>query len=329
MMRVGLVHNPRARRNRVDPGLAGHLERLAPDGVIRVAPPDLEALDRAMAQLRDAGVELICVNGGDGTLHRCVGAAVAAWGPELPAFLPLCGGTMNTVARGAGVRGRPRRLLAALTDALATGRPLATQTRWLLQLTTHEGPRYGFLFGNGLIANYLELYYAGDRPGPVRAAWVLARLVASALVRGPYAQAATRRFVGAAHLDEQRSWQTHGWLAIGGGTVPGVGLGFEPFRGALEEPGALHLVGVGCPPLGFVPELARIQLARPLAHPANREAHCQAVRIESPEPFGFMLDGDLYEADGRLDVRVHARVRFVLPLAAPAPISEPCMAADP
>ena len=67
---------------------------------------------------------------------------------------------MNVVATSLHIRERPRTFLAAITDGLRTGRPLDTLRRRCLRIDD----TLGFLFGNGLPANFLGEYY-GDQDG--------------------------------------------------------------------------------------------------------------------------------------------------------------------
>ena len=93
---------------------------------------------------------------------------------------------MNVVASSLGIGGRPEGIVAELAATVRAGRPLPTIERRCLKV----GDTYGFVFGNGLMANFLEEYYSGeDGYGPGRALWLLARTFSSALVDGRLRQA--------------------------------------------------------------------------------------------------------------------------------------------
>ena len=65
---------------------------------------------------------------------------------------------MNTVARGLGIRGKASDILDFVVSRHAAG-PLPTTRRWLLGV---DHQHYGFLFGVGLFARFLEVYYEGS-----------------------------------------------------------------------------------------------------------------------------------------------------------------------
>ena len=109
---IGIVSNPLSRRNRRHPELARRLrEVLGDDGeVVEASTP--EELERAVERLRAAGVDVLGLAGGDGTGQVVLTAcARAAPGAPLPRLLLLRAGTMNTVAHGHGIRGRPEHIL--------------------------------------------------------------------------------------------------------------------------------------------------------------------------------------------------------------------------
>lgn len=308
--RVLVVTNPKSRQNRRDPRLTRDLaEILGPMGRV-VAPESPAALREALVAARAEGVEVVAVNGGDGSAHVVLTQLVAVFGPALPAVALLRGGTMNTVASGLGVRGATRAILRRIVARLQAGAPLPTVTRSLLRVGD-EAPQYGFLFGNGLIANFLEVYYEGSEPSPSKALWILGRGILSAFVNGP----AIRRLMRPIHLD----WEVDGrrsprrdHLAIGAGTVDDVGFRFRPFFLAPTHPGRLHLLAIACTPLRFVWELPRIWTARPPTSPDIHSALPTAFVLRADRPIAYMIDGDFHSGGAELKVEVGPEVRMVV-----------------
>ena len=122
---IGIVNNPRSRRNRRRPRIGRRLRaQLGDDGdVLDAATP--EELARALETFRGAGVDVLGVNGGDGTAHFVLSAFARAYdGAPLPRVLLLPGGAMNTVARAHGIRGSPERTLWDIVTRRRAGMPL-------------------------------------------------------------------------------------------------------------------------------------------------------------------------------------------------------------
>ncbi len=316
---IGILHNPRAARNRRHPATGARLARLLGDqGLLRDAETP-EALAAALAEFRAAGVDTLAVNGGDGTCHLAVGAAVAAWdGAPLPALLPLRGGTMNTLAANHGLTGDPEALLSAELGRRREGRPPRLVERDLLRVEADGGaPRYGFLFGTGGAVTFLERFYAGRAPSPLQAWWLVARSAASALVGGALGQALTRREALRVASDGDE-WADQAYLTLLAGTVPSLGLGFQALARCDEQPGFFHAVGVH----GALPQvvrlLPRVHRGAAWRRRAALDVVARVLTVEG-EAVRYLVDGDLYPAARslRLSTGPALRVVGVAPRRAP------------
>ncbi len=307
------MNNPRSRRNRLRPAIARRLrEQLGDDGeVLDASTP--EELDRAVERFRAARVDVLGVNGGDGTGHYVFTAFARAYGEEaLPPLLLLRGGAMNTVAHGHGIRGRADRILRDVLARRRDGFPLRTAARDLLRMSADgAAPRYGFIFGTGAIVAFLEAYYRTGRPSPATAALLVARAIGSAVVGGPFAKAITRRERLRVATDGGE-WPDASYLALGAASTPDIGFGFLAFHRCGEQPGFFHAVGV----TGTAGQLARAMLRLRRGAPWRRRlAQDEVARelvVEGDAP-RYTIDGDLYSAERTIRVETGPAIEIVLP----------------
>lgn len=301
-MKVAVFASPKSGTNRRRPGRLRALEDTArAHGAEIFATSTLSGLDAAMASLGDSPPDVLAINGGDGTVHRVLTAALQVFDP-LPTLALLPGGTMDIAARSTGWLGRGHQGLERLMQG-----GLQTTERSLL---VADGQWAGFLFGNGLIARFLEVYEEVEDPTAVRAAQILARGAASAAVNGPFVRRLTRRWEGEVELDGDRL-ENRDWLAIAAGTVEQIGLGFRPFRDA--GPGRMHAVALGSSVGSFARELPRVYRGRPLKQPGNVERTASRLVLRSEEPATFMLDGDFHRGGQELVVELGPTVRLLVP----------------
>ncbi len=282
-----------------------------------LGPADRLYLTRSAAELdaiadrcAEDDVPVIALSGGDGTNHVTITRIAQAYGSRpLPRFALLGGGTMNIVAWSIGVSGQPERLLAQWLAADADA--LALVRRTVMRVDGGDQPQYGFLFGNGVIARFLEVYYRRSNPTPAHAALDLGRGVLSTLVGGPFSRALLRRWSGALTVDGAR-WAGDDFLAVAAGTVEQMGLGFAPFAGVGERPDALRVHAVGSGMFGLARELPRVYLGRDLVASGNRSSFAGALTLESNESGStFMIDGDFHRAGPTLTLRPSTPVRFL------------------
>lgn len=319
MAGIGIVNNLRSLRNRRRPETPARLRRLL-DGhgeVVDASTPDELAL--AVERFRRAGIDVLGVNGGDGTGHRVLTAIVSAWGPRpLPALLLLRGGAMNIVARAHGMRGAPEAVLRRhLVRALA-GLPPRTVERDLLRVEADGGrPLQGFLFGTGCTVAFLEAYERSPRPSPARAAWLLARAVGSAMVGGRLARALARR-EPLRVLADGDEWPDPAFLAVVAGAVPEMGFGFRPFSRCDEQPGFFHAVGLTGSAARVAATLPAVRLGRPWRRRVAIDAVARELLLDPAGPLGFTVDGDLYRAERAVRISSGPTVAVIVDEGHPA-----------
>lgn len=307
---IGVITNPRSRRNRANPKLAGRLAYVLGDKGAVESPADLGALDEVAGRFRQRDIDVLCVNGGDGTLHKALTALAKAYGEHpLPKVALLRGGTMNTIAAGLGVKGSAPQVLGWVAGAYHEDRPMPLKRRWLMCV---DGDQYGFLFGTGVIARFLEAYYESEDPSPWSAAWLLARAVASAVVGGPLIRRLTEPLTARVETDGE-GWLDGPYMTVAAGTADDIGLGFRPFFRAPSHPGYMHAVAASPRPMDVVRELPGIYLARPRDPSRMPELVCQRLELRADKPISYMIDGDFHRAGQVLTVAMGPPVDFIIP----------------
>ena len=271
-----------------------------------LATPTLGALEDAAKQVAHAAPPVVAVWGGDGTIGGTLSALYRAYGDrKLPDLCFLPGGTMNCIARCLGARGTPGSMLARLVNALVTGRQMHRVERTPLRV----GHRYGFLFGYGLIPNFLSFYDAGAHQGPLRALQVFAMTVPGLLrPRGghdPFFDPFMARIT-----IQGETWEGS-WTSISAGGVPCLPLGFRAYTRAHETAGQFHFVAHDLRAWGAAYELVTIKLG--LGMQRVKQGVTDRVLVETERKMAFNLDGDNHEELDRFELMAGARVGALLP----------------
>ena len=140
---IGVVLNPRSRRNLRDPRAADRLaRRLGDAGVVRQAN-SIDELYRIAEDFRRNDIDVLAISGGDGTNHVTLTGFIDVYGgATMPQVALLRGGTMNTVANSVGVcRGRPEGLLGRLIRGYAerASEPLENVERHVIRIAPRSG----------------------------------------------------------------------------------------------------------------------------------------------------------------------------------------------
>ncbi len=309
-MSILVFVNPSSRANRKDPERFHRFVAILGDAGRVVAPSSPDALATEAHNVAEERPSVIGVHGGDGTLHWTLTALLRAYRDRpLPPLALLPGGTMNVVASSLDIESKPEKML----EQLAVDERAGTAPELVKRHCLKVQDEYGFVFGTGLIANFLEEYYAKGEYGAGRALWVLARSVSSEVVGGAYSRHIFRRFQGRVLVDGQRlPWNA--LLGLGAATVPEVGLGFRMIHRAGDHPHRFGVLAMHSSPLALTLDLAAVRQGRGIS---PRRAWSEVATHIVIEPDGpetlYTVDGDLYRARGNLTIELGPELSFVRP----------------
>ncbi len=305
--RIGIISNPRSRRNRQ--GNPVHRRAGATADMLVLEPDTKDELSAALATFKARGVALIVVDGGDGTVRDVLSAAPAVFGSTLPPIAVIPSGKTNALALDLGI---PWDWSAvAAQAALSAGR---TTTRSPIELTGADGITHrGFLFGASAFTRATDLAQRTHDIGAFGGAAV-GLSVAGALLQTMFAgtnnawRAGER--IGITELDDGNTAE-HDLYLLFGSTLRRMPIGMRP----LGTPGdALNILAIEAPPRLLPLAVPAILAGREggwLARAGYHHRHdVKPTRLTLPG--GFVLDGERYSG-GSYDVRAGAPVTFVTP----------------
>ena len=306
---IGVVTNPRS-GGQHDARVLAFV--LGEEGEV-VAPGDLDALTAHARRFRERGIGTLCIDGGDGTIHRALTAMVRVYGEaDLPPVAILRSGTMNNVAASTGQRLSSAEMLRVVVEARAAGRSLPTTARRLMSLDSADGgPSYGFLVGAGLVARFLELYDEHRSPSVVLAGTLFARAVTAALFGGRLSRDLDRPFEGTVTFDDRPLSGTR-FTAVAVSTIEQLGFGFRVFHELTKAPDRLQLVAITGSLGSLAFELPRLYAGSGVRAAGNTSATGSTVTLGSAAPFPYVIDGDPYVASsGTLRISLGPSVTFL------------------
>lgn len=313
-MHIGVLTNRRAGRvsaaaRRVQRVLAAH------PGVLHLETHSSEEVDQALARCAGEGVDLLVVNGGDGTLQRTLTRILAhpdrGWRPLLA---PLRGGRTNTSALSLGAHRDPGRGLATILESARNG---------TLAERVHERPvmradlgsagvQYGMFFGAGMLYEAIHLTHAnfpeGRAQGHLGASLTTIALVARAIL-GRYGGVLSPAKVQVAI--EGVAVQPQEFLMVMATTLDRLFLRMCPFWG--DEDGPLRFSTIAAQPRGLR-NILRVLRGRPPARPDEGYISHNLEGVSLRLDGGLTVDGELFAPEAGRSVWLDApdRVRFVV-----------------
>jgi hypothetical protein len=295
--RLGVVSNPNSGGNRNGLAAVYRMLRNQADAFHReaVTVPDTAA---ALDEFRHNGVNLVAINGGDGTIQTVL-TALFDRKPyeEIPLLAILRAGTDSIIARDVGIRGSRDRGLRKLINWArkpdGSGAPVRRSVI-RLQTSSRQDSLYGMIFGAAVIYQAIlfcrrNIHTMGVT-GALAPSLTLARFLLGVIRRNPQ-YAATAPL--AIELDRAAPIRND-FLMVLVSTVNRFFLGLRPFWGT--ETGALQFTAVADRArylMRVLPSMARGQRCR-LRTPDNGYFSHNADEVRLKLNSGFMLDGELH-----------------------------------
>jgi len=316
-VRIGLLNNLRAGRSNPEVRKILHLLRDYPE-VAHIETTSVRAVPEALAGLARQDVELLVVNGGDGTLQYTLTQMLTTDDfPSIPMVAPLRGGRTNMTAMDIGAHRDPVKGLQALLEDAKAGRiEDRLVDRPLLRVETLLDRRihYGFFFGAGMIHRAIDLTHSifpsGKSQGSLGAGVVTAGLILRAIAK--------RR--DGILIPDKAQIMLDGELIEGGeftliiaSSLQRLFLRINPFWGREKAPVRFTALASGCKSIATAaPGILRGK-PRPFVGPAagytSRNVEVAELRLDA----GFTVDGETIQPRSGEIVRISGdrRIRFV------------------
>jgi diacylglycerol kinase family enzyme len=306
--RVGIISNSRSHRNRVRGAEAAVVPADTPNLLYR-GPRTLPALAHALREFRDAGVELLIVDGGDGTVRDVLTCAHSIFEGAMPRLAVVPSGKTNALALDLGIP--PEWTVQDALHASASGTVRTRASVEILRGDAKEPELCGFLFGAGAFVRATELAQRTHKAGAFNSFAVGISLfwgVAQTLFGGRDNDWRAGEPVRL-QLDQGPAVDKTLYILFSS-TLERLPLKVKPF--GRVRPG-LKMLTVDAPPLKMaraVPALLRGSEAAWLKKAGYHRDDVSSFTITLDG--GFILDGELYEG-GTVTVRQGAPLEFVTP----------------
>ncbi len=312
MTRLGIITNYHAGRNRKRPERIRAL--VCASGATEFDVTDLDSIRAATRQLSGQGVELLAVNGGDGTAHAVL-TQLMRLDSKMPLVAVIAGGTTNLTANDLSGKLSPEQGLQRLVELLALpADQIRCVQRRLLKITVGDAkPQYGLFLGAGAVLRGMEHFRenvgARGLRGEMAAGFSLIRGLVGIFRRK---SAWTRTHLADVRIAGSDAWREDRVLLIAT-TMKRLLLGIRPWWG--EQNGAIHLTALRREPeamLRMLPSLLRGRRHR-LLTPSRGYRSDEVSGFELRSASGFALDGELFPlvASELVEVTVTNPVDFV------------------
>lgn len=292
MKAIGIIHNPRSKKNMKHPSTVDSLRDIVGTYGTVFAPFSLEELTEVAKEIKRDRYEIIGINGGDGTNHQIISRIIDIYREErLPLLAHLRGGTMNTVSNALyGIKGSVSGITKKLVEHYRDDRPFKTKTSKVLNING----KYGFMFGTGFVANLMDVYYDGGNPGPVKALQIIYKAIASAILSTDYVNKLFAPIHAEVIIDTTKL-AFEDYSVVVSSAIRNIGLNFRAIYRAEELPDRIHVFAGKATAFEVIRRLRKLYVGHEPAFKELTDALARTVEIRSSTPLKYTIDGDMYE----------------------------------
>jgi hypothetical protein len=291
--------NPRSGANKKGGQAVRKILALRPD-VLHHQASTPEGVLSALTDFAQNDIDLIIVNGGDGTVQ----AALTVLGSteifsRAPLLALLHAGTTSMLPRDVGIAGPPAAALSRTLDwAKSTNATLTVRSRSVLKVRreAHHPPLFGMFFGAGAICQGIRIFHGTDNPmgwrGQIMPLLTMMRLLLAILFKD---HDKVPPFIARTSLDG-RPGEKRADCFVLVSTLDRLFLGMRPYWG--EESGPLRYTAIGAEPKYLLWVMTSLFGSRKSRHAtaANGYFSHNVQEVELDMQGDFTLDGELYAA---------------------------------
>jgi len=297
-MRVGVISNPRSRQNLR--GMAAIRELLARHpGISHRDVASRAENAAALGDLAAAGVDLVVINGGDGTVQGVLTEIINGGRfPTLPKLAVLPTGMTNLVALDVGLQGNPLESLARLIDRAAGDQALPEVRRAVISMryAADQPPAHGLFFGGaafyrGTVMGRDQVHRVGVQKSMAAGLslfWFLFLAFFSRTGRNPLYRGEEMAVRVDGHLLPEPEQ-----FVLLGTTLERLILGMMPFWG--DGPGSLRYTSVAFPLRRFACALLPLLRGRPrpwMESRGYRSGRAREISVVTDCP--IVMDGEVF-----------------------------------
>jgi hypothetical protein len=314
---VGLLNNLRAGRSGAQVSRVLALLRRYPD-VLHVETDSAKILPEALAEFTRQEVDLLVLNGGDGTLQYALTELLT--NPDLASvrtIAPLRGGRTNMTASDLGTQRDPVKALENLLEAARVDRleeRIVRRPVLRVRSDRRNTEQYGMFFGAGVLRRAIEFTHRVFPEGRNHGVWGVG-LVTGTLLTKLFSKPTEGMLTPdkiEIRLDGEAVGGAEFYLAFAS-SLQRLFLRLNPFWG--KGPGDVRFTAVASAPERLAASTPGILRGRPgpLVTPERGYTSANAERAELRMACGWTVDGELFEPlpDEVVSLDADHRLRFV------------------
>jgi diacylglycerol kinase (ATP) len=308
---IGIIVNPYSRRNiRTNCASVDEFNEVGGPRVDVRPTESLEHLDEVLHEFKERHYPYIGISGGDGTIHNVITRIIDIYIDNTPPILLFNDGTMNNISASIGLGGDSSAILKRFLESLTK----SFYPRMFQRDTLKINNRYCFLFGMGVIANFLNECYSDGQKGFRKNIEAIGKtfgeVLNTLLISGDADLSVVKHMDAEVRINSRRIGFRN-LLFVLAGTVENIGMGFRALYKSNDMPGMFHVFINGMQPIELISQLNKFLGGSSIENNFHLDETVKKLEIETGMEFEYTMDGDMYRAEKRLVVEVGVPVKLL------------------
>lgn len=306
MKKIYVILNSNAKRFRTGRSSVKAYQKIKYEGLYLFLPQNFDELQNTIKKTAEDFPDYICIGGGDGSIHLILSELLNSFNnKKLPPVLILKEGTMNNIARTIKLSGTGIEILKRFINAIKNDDIIKTERRDTIEINS----KYCFLFGTGLITNFLKLAYSGFEKGFLRNFLIALITAREAIHNDVHGRVFNYNDV---YIEaDNKPVDIHSVSGILAGTVEDIAMGFKPLKDASILPCKFQILIMGTEPRKILLNIDKIKRGMRIAEDGYINIHASSLLIKQNGRFDYTMDGDLYTAENELFIQTGPAIDLI------------------
>ncbi len=302
---IGIITNPHSKLNKGNSQRKKLLSYILGEQGKQKITKDLSELTDSVHYFCQQNIELLAINGGDGTISCTLTALIHAYQDKpLPKILILPGGTINTLAQNLSIRGTPEEILYQAINKYSSTGKLACRNLPSLKVNNH----YGFIFASGTCAHFLQVFYK-NKTNALGSLLLLAKIILSRLTSNHLYNQVVRSQYYELSVEQQGTIK-HQSCSVLCSSIKNLPLGIPYFRNIPADQSAFELSSIITPARSLPWRLPSLLIKKKTHDKVNLT--CKNITMQSDYEINYTLDGELYSTNEPITTEIGKTIEFLI-----------------
>ncbi len=306
MAGIGIITNPYSKLNKENPKRQRALLELADPSkrfYSRITQ-NLEELDHTIADFLEKEIDILVINGGDGTISRTLTSLEKCAPTKAPLIALIKGGTINFLASNLKLKGTISQI-KKIMDSYTTQKKWVTKTFSTLEVQQNVG----FIFASGMSARFLEEFYK-KKTGSIGSIMLIIKIYLTFFRKNDLFSNIVKNDPITLQINNKKKTKSNS-LNLFCSTVPNLPFGIKFFSRLKEK--TFECINLSFNSNKMLFRLPQMVLHQGKPFPGRSSYLCKKLNIGLMQNTLYTLDGEIFTTQNKeIEIKLGRSFNFIV-----------------